>query len=44
MTTTAVTATTTAVTPAYLVVALQVEFETQILKPVFYLIGFRLWV
>jgi hypothetical protein len=26
------------------VVALQVEFERQILKPVFHLIGFRLWV
>jgi hypothetical protein len=25
-------------------VALQVEFERQILKPVFHLIGFRLWV
>jgi hypothetical protein len=25
-------------------VALQVEFEKQILKPVFHLIGFRLWV
>jgi hypothetical protein len=27
-----------------LAVALQVEFERQILKPVFHLIGFRLWV
>ena len=26
------------------VVALQVEFERQILKPGFHLIGFRLWV
>jgi hypothetical protein len=26
------------------VVALQVAFERQILKPVFYLIGYRLWV
>ena len=26
------------------VVALQVEFERQILKPVFHLIGYRLWV
>jgi hypothetical protein len=26
------------------VVALQVAFERQILKPVFHLIGFRLWV
>jgi hypothetical protein len=25
-------------------VALQVEFERRILKPVFHLIGFRLWV
>jgi hypothetical protein len=25
-------------------VALQVEFERQILKPVFHLIGFRIWV
>jgi hypothetical protein len=25
-------------------VALQVEFERQILKPVFHLIGYRLWV
>jgi hypothetical protein len=25
-------------------VALQVAFERQILKPVFHLIGFRLWV
>jgi hypothetical protein len=27
-----------------LVVALQVEFEREIMKPVFRLIGFRLWV
>jgi hypothetical protein len=26
------------------VVALQVAFESQILKPVFHLIGYRLWV
>jgi hypothetical protein len=29
---------------ALLVVALQVEFERQTLKPVFHLIGYRLWV
>jgi hypothetical protein len=29
---------------AFPVVALQVAFERQILKPVFHLIGFRLWV
>ena len=27
-----------------LVVALQVEFERRILKPVFHLIGYKLWV
>jgi hypothetical protein len=30
--------------PHHRVVALQVEFERQSLKPVFHIIGFRLWV